>query len=457
MVLLIKLFRDAYDHLPVPFHLTGSDSCEIFFSKVGGMQGMERAYDFHELVGCANTVNKLAAMEYRKNGLQFDRAHNKQRNVWSEIHPLAPGELPADLSDYSELATDDEFVIALKEGFKAAQGMLNSLNMAPSTYARNKSWFQQPWLHECSDPKHWSYIAPEKPTPGEDGDAEVLRETMMESEHVDSESLEHQSNDGIVLEDSVFEDGLDPTVVAENECRDAISDMLDSVEDFPEDCQGTGPVVGNILPVVEYMGKTIFKSTLVSELNGNPFLSKDRLTRIKNSVYFNNAEDYLSAASSSSTCLIGLGSDCGVLFMQPSDLDVGSAVKAAQRRKKGSGVRLGTPCNVSGGADVGSWWLGRVQKIRRKVGTKWGLCRYPIDLLNRNSTGKKVSSGPTVELLLNWFKRAPGRNKFKYDATDTQWIDLDGVISTVALSFNNRTNIYSLEENDRTVLDEFVA
>ena len=28
------------------------------------MQGMERAYDFQELVGCANTVNHLAAIEY---------------------------------------------------------------------------------------------------------------------------------------------------------------------------------------------------------------------------------------------------------------------------------------------------------------------------------------------------------------------------------------------------------
>ena len=46
VVLLIRYFRDAFSHLPVPFHLTGSDSCEIFFSKVGGMQGMERAYDF---------------------------------------------------------------------------------------------------------------------------------------------------------------------------------------------------------------------------------------------------------------------------------------------------------------------------------------------------------------------------------------------------------------------------
>jgi hypothetical protein len=47
---------------------------------------MERAYDFHELVNCANTLNLLTAIEYGNNGLQFARAHNKQRNIWSELH-----------------------------------------------------------------------------------------------------------------------------------------------------------------------------------------------------------------------------------------------------------------------------------------------------------------------------------------------------------------------------------
>ena len=68
------------------------------------------------------------------------------------------------------------------------------------------------------------------------------------------------------------------------------------------------------------MEKAIYKSTLVAELNGNPFLSKDQLTRIKNSMYFNNAEDYLSAANSTIIVLMGLGSDCGVLFMQSRTL-----------------------------------------------------------------------------------------------------------------------------------------
>ena len=59
----------------------------------------------------------------------------------------------------------------------------------------------------------------------------------------------------------------------------------------------------------------MFKSTLVSELNGNPFLSKDRLTRVQNSIYLNNVEEYMSAANSEKTCLLGLGSDYAVYFV----------------------------------------------------------------------------------------------------------------------------------------------
>ena len=68
MVLLIFYFGDKYPHLLVPLHLTDSDSCEIFFSKIGGMVGLERAYDFHEIVNTTNILNNLASIEYKENG-----------------------------------------------------------------------------------------------------------------------------------------------------------------------------------------------------------------------------------------------------------------------------------------------------------------------------------------------------------------------------------------------------
>lgn len=50
VVLLIVQFRDNFPHLPIPLHLTRSDSCEQFFSKVGNMKDHERSYDLSELV-----------------------------------------------------------------------------------------------------------------------------------------------------------------------------------------------------------------------------------------------------------------------------------------------------------------------------------------------------------------------------------------------------------------------
>ena len=40
---------------------------------------MEHAYDFHKLVGCANTLNHLAGIEYGENGLKFNRQHNSKK------------------------------------------------------------------------------------------------------------------------------------------------------------------------------------------------------------------------------------------------------------------------------------------------------------------------------------------------------------------------------------------
>jgi hypothetical protein len=63
----------------------------------------------------------------------------------------------------------------------------------------------------------------------------------------------------------------------------------------------------------------MYKSTLVSQLNGNLLLFKDRSTQVKNSIYFNNSDDYLHSGTLEYTCLIEIGSDCGVFFKQKSN------------------------------------------------------------------------------------------------------------------------------------------
>ena len=76
----------------------------------------------------------------------------------------------------------------------------------------------------------------------------------------------------------------------------------------------SSPPSSKVLPIVTFQGHSIYKSTLVSQLNGIPYLSKDRLTRMNNVIYFNNSHDYLAAFSSTTSMLLGLGSDVGVYF-----------------------------------------------------------------------------------------------------------------------------------------------
>lgn len=43
------------------------------------MVGMERVYDFHGLVGIANTLNRLSEIKHNESSIQSGRAHNKMK------------------------------------------------------------------------------------------------------------------------------------------------------------------------------------------------------------------------------------------------------------------------------------------------------------------------------------------------------------------------------------------
>ena len=155
-------------------------------------------------------------------------------------------------------------------------------------------------------------------------------------------------------EEGIVEDQFDALVVLEADARDVVSNMLNS-EEPQVSCVLSAE---KVIPFVEYGGHKIFKSILVSQLNANPFLSKDRLTGVKNSIYFNNLDDYIPASCSMKTMLLGLGMDCGVYFMQRSTTTVSSSVKAAVRRTRGRPSSKIQPTCVLNGVDQGTWCIG---------------------------------------------------------------------------------------------------
>jgi hypothetical protein len=457
VVLLICHFRDRCPELAVPLHLTGSDSCEIFFSRIGGMNGLERAYDFHELVNTANTLNHISAVEYGKNGLKFKKQHRKMETVWESLHPLQPGETRCNLGDYSLISSNGEVVAALQEGFKEAQAMVRALNMAPTAHCQSKrrTWYEKPWAVERADPKSFAYKPSARPISGEDGDSEVLRDRLHEETTSGSgNAAAPQMRD--TIEEDVDEDGAEQSAVLEQETRDAITDLLNRAE-----VQVSTVVTDEkIKPTVEVDGHCIYKSTLVCQLNGNNFLSKDRLARIKHTIQFNNHDNCMKSGLSSGTGLLCIGSDCGVHFVQRSTTRLSSTVRSAAKRKRGrpsSASASGTATNILNAVDEGAWWVGRVQAMRRRNGRQFGVLRQPVDLLSRmEESGKRNPHNPHIEVMLQYYRKHVGRDKFKYDHTDSQWIDVDCIICTVTMTYNPINEVYSLDRTDAEQLTKFV-
>ncbi|KAL3689994.1 hypothetical protein R1sor_016305 [Riccia sorocarpa] len=248
----------------VPLHLLGSDYSEHFFSRVGGMKGFERNYNFADLVSCASGLNKIGSMEYGEENIRLGRSHAKQQTIWGKLHPVVARETEPDLSDFSKLCTDAEITEALKK---------RSLEVTPEALESE--------LDEGE---------PELADLNATGDLWDLASPVL-SEGPKSE-----------LED----DGADDLAVAGHETRHVMSEV------FHELCSDEQQVK-KFDPMVSYDGHSIYKATLVSHVVGNPTLSKDRLTRIKQSIYFNGVKQK-PRVDGVPVCILDIGSDCAVFF-----------------------------------------------------------------------------------------------------------------------------------------------
>ena len=68
-----------------------------------------------------------------------------------------------------------------------------------------------------------------------------------------------------------------------------------------------------------------------------------------------------------------------------------------------------------------------------------------MDLLDRPaSISRKGLQTPSVMVLLTWYSKQPRHYKYRYDVSDWKRIDLDAIVSTVSLSFNLSTKVYSV-------------
>lgn len=77
-------------------------------------------------------------------------------------------------------------------------------------------------------------------------------------------------------------------------------------------------------------------------------------------------------------CLLGLGSYCIVYFVQWNIVGISSIVKVAKKKMKSKQLEKRTSSNILQGVDEDTWWLGHVQKMHRRVGSRWGVSLQPM-------------------------------------------------------------------------------
>ena len=77
----MRLFRDQYSNLPCALQLTESDVCAKLFIKVSGIVGVERVYDFVDLLHAIGTLNRVVEEESNPYGLRFNKYHKKQMSI----------------------------------------------------------------------------------------------------------------------------------------------------------------------------------------------------------------------------------------------------------------------------------------------------------------------------------------------------------------------------------------
>jgi hypothetical protein len=64
-----------------------------------------------------------------------------------------------------------------------------------------------------------------------------------------------------------------------------------------------------------------------------------------------------------------------VYFVKKSTVGISLVVKAVAKQKRGQPSKQGSAIPISQGVDEGTWWLGRVQKMKKKIKLTWGVSR----------------------------------------------------------------------------------
>ncbi|XP_076070119.1 uncharacterized protein LOC143041871 [Mytilus galloprovincialis] len=265
-VMLIVYFRDNFPYLECRLDLTGSDCCEIFFSRHGQWVGNRHNFNFGDMHRNVSHMIRLEQIQCDPDGPKFARNHIKQENVWHKQYDMANIQ-KVDLTNYPP--PGDE-VKAWKEGIEMAQQLARDLGMLPNFFHGgndgpddpDNDWFYRPF----KDPSDLM----EKMMIEEDLCKDVCEEPVDEK---DDDSANHKNGKGNDADSDALRSMFDD-LLEQCELEDGNRETESSSNSPPK------KKVSATVDVPNY-GKQ-YKSTLVTLFNEHgPKLSYDRLVRVR--------------------------------------------------------------------------------------------------------------------------------------------------------------------------------
>ncbi|KAL2621663.1 hypothetical protein R1flu_001868 [Riccia fluitans] len=220
--------------------------------------------------------------------------------------------------------------------------------MSPHAGVKDKTWWRIPWTLEKEPRIFGTSSSIEEP---DHERFEVNKVEEMPNNELSSDLWDISEATGApsTMEANVDAEGdeTNDLEVYEHEARHVMSKTMSTL------LMEHAPTNRKVDPMVSYEGHEMYKASLVSLLVGNPILSKDCLTRIKQSVYFNGVKPK-PRVDGVPVCIMDIGSDCAMLFDGLHNL-----FNISSR-----GLQIGQKGRRDG--QTNQVWFGRFQKIRMK-------------------------------------------------------------------------------------------
>jgi hypothetical protein len=425
VVLLIKVFRDEFSHLPIPFWKLGSDVCEDLFSSLGSFVMNKRTYTVCEAVQTLRTKLRVSLAGYT-HGIKPGKRRGGRRTPFDEETAHAGNQL--------KYPTDDEIARAWRRGVAQARKELESLGLKPAS--GRLGWWKAPHMQmqdPKKDPAQWLEAARA---------GTYYAAGRSEEDIIEENSIEQPGHDaGRAGDDQAYNadhdsDGDETAVVPEGGEEAQLVREAEAAEDA-EDAAAVVAGVEMLLDnaVAAGQGGAPCRIAVSMEVPGLGQVSKHKICS-----WFSTGTENLSADRGTRAQQAGNGSTIASHFSVKEDAWT---------------VQLGKDLAVKFEDEI---YIGRVNRIRRRYRSsgrqQWADYIYPFGLQEARTDELDIYFD------MAWYQKVKGRvNKGKYTfggAADTREVKLESIVCPVALDGPEAAGnkiIFRLPQDQQDVID----